>query len=833
MVSKPLDISLVYKRGRSLLGNKYSVQEDANISEISSIASKGSHGDNKTLDTMVEHFLGTSKSYGSDIRLLEQLYANNDFNILENSVQHIIKNVIPSIDNKSIKNAIIATSEADIGDVNRDRLIESLNTYKSIDRIIDNHKKISKRFAVESVQDMTKSDKRKCYSLCEMVDTYDLSPFVKINIALEEMKYICYIGGVSINESAMVEYITNYFLLRESNTEEDINNYIRAIRESKVLSKNADSNIKYLMDKNSNSAELLSEYYIPKTWKDQVNDWKISPDKNINSLVKLCRENFNNSVALTSILSTLNEYVTINQLDYNLGSVFNNSDKMVTEASSAINIIHILENAKAENAEALIENLRIIWMENMNDIQYADQDRSSSDDITTFSTDDIDKFTMHNLIADTQSTADFLDKMDSTMRRNNLNRCMKSIDDTKFHENTGSIADYVDENDHIMLRLRTYNIDENAKLEDVARFMESTMKCINNSMYGRKVKAFYQFRNESTIDVYLRSKYNVILTLTEESIRSFPNSIKGDLVRVFEAAEEADENGLPNPEMIKKLAAQNHNDLDGNAAEVTPEAVSLLCDIIGPLEEDSNIMKNYGIACEAANNPKSNKIKNIIRNHVSYDIESAEYIRPSARFEALGVYTGEINPAKSAIFAEAVAKNGKSLNTIKLAWQAFKKDAKHLSSKEQEMCRDMDAGFNNFVRSLQSLYKTDHREAIIKGQVCPSLSKMLKIAIVLSGVGLATASPFIPALVLVCGFLANKHCSDSERHKMIDEIDIELRVVNREIERAEGSGSTKKYRQLLTIQRNLLRERQKLYFKLAFKGKKVNPIDQNYSKGGY
>jgi hypothetical protein len=56
---------------------------------------------------------------------------------------------------------------------------------------------------------------------------------------------------------------------------------------------------------------------------------------------------------------------------------------------------------------------------------------------------------------------------------------------------------------------------------------------------------------------------------------------------------------------------------------------------------------------------------------------------------------------------------------------------------------------------------------------------------------------------------------------ILDEIDIELKVLEREIQRAEGSGSTKKYRQLLTIQRNLMRRRQEIYYGLAKKGQRV------------
>ena len=60
-----------------------------------------------------------------------------------------------------------------------------------------------------------------------------------------------------------------------------------------------------------------------------------------------------------------------------------------------------------------------------------------------------------------------------------------------------------------------------------------------------------------------------------------------------------------------------------------------------------------------------------------------------------------------------------------------------------------------------------------------------------------------------------------EKKLIIDEIDVELQVLEREIQRAEQSGSTKKYRQLLTIQKNIQRRRQEIYYSLAKKGRRI------------
>ena len=167
------------------------------------------------------------------------------------------------------------------------------------------------------------------------------------------------------------------------------------------------------------------------------------------------------------------------------------------------------------------------------------------------------------------------------------------------------------------------------------------------------------------------------------------------------------------------------------------------------------------------------------------------------------------------------SKSVKSLNDAKLALRGLKAKGKDLSAKEQEASRDLDLEFNHLLKCIKSIYTTDHREEIITGEVNVSISKILKIAIALAGAGVASGTIAVPAIGAVTLFALSKHASKKEKQAVLDQIDVELQVLDREISRAESSGSAKKYRQLLMIQKNLQRKRQQIHFGIAKSGKRI------------
>jgi hypothetical protein len=76
---------------------------------------------------------------------------------------------------------------------------------------------------------------------------------------------------------------------------------------------------------------------------------------------------------------------------------------------------------------------------------------------------------------------------------------------------------------------------------------------------------------------------------------------------------------------------------------------------------------------------------------------------------------------------------------------------------------------------------------------------------------LVTAALYVFSLIAV-----SKHNSAKERALLLDEIEIDLDVVNREIQKAEASGSSKKYRMLLVHKKKLERERARIKYHVKY-----------------
>lgn len=161
-----------------------------------------------------------------------------------------------------------------------------------------------------------------------------------------------------------------------------------------------------------------------------------------------------------------------------------------------------------------------------------------------------------------------------------------------------------------------------------------------------------------------------------------------------------------------------------------------------------------------------------------------------------------------------------SLNTVKLALQNAKAKLKDLSTKEKSMWQAVDAQSSGLVKSIEKALTSDRREAIIKGSIIPSFSKCVKGAIALAGIGLLFGP--MNALVTAIGGLALSSALNAKERKLLfDEIDTELKVVEKEIDIAQNDGDMKKYRFLLNYQKKLTREYQRIKYGLRVQGRDI------------
>ena len=158
---------------------------------------------------------------------------------------------------------------------------------------------------------------------------------------------------------------------------------------------------------------------------------------------------------------------------------------------------------------------------------------------------------------------------------------------------------------------------------------------------------------------------------------------------------------------------------------------------------------------------------------------------------------------------------GSFTNSIKLASEKVKKTLTKLSDKEKQVSKSIDVAANNAKKAMEKSLTTDNRESVIKGSVLPSASKTIKLAITTAG--LALINPAI-AVIGALGWLAtSKHYKAKERQMVIDEIEIELKMCEKYIEIAESKNDMKALKKLLTIQRELERQRQRIKYNMKVK----------------
>lgn len=173
-------------------------------------------------------------------------------------------------------------------------------------------------------------------------------------------------------------------------------------------------------------------------------------------------------------------------------------------------------------------------------------------------------------------------------------------------------------------------------------------------------------------------------------------------------------------------------------------------------------------------------------------------------------------------------KDGKiALTTnLKLASEAMKKKIQGLGTKEKEVSQSIDAAANGLRTGIEKAVTNDRREAIIKGSVVPSFSKLIKNGIMVAGT--YAVSPVLAAITCIGGLAISKSLNKKERQMLLDEINIELQVVESEIDRVKDN-DPKKYKQLLMYQRKLQRERQRIMYRVKLYARdKSSLIDPEY-----
>ena len=171
-------------------------------------------------------------------------------------------------------------------------------------------------------------------------------------------------------------------------------------------------------------------------------------------------------------------------------------------------------------------------------------------------------------------------------------------------------------------------------------------------------------------------------------------------------------------------------------------------------------------------------------------------------------------------------KTGSKLVSIKLALKGLASKAKEFNNKHKMAVNHFDSMTRNFVKKMRDAASNERREQIIRGSVIPSFSRIIKMGIVLSGMGALVAGGVMPVIIPVITalgtFAMDKSLMKKERLLLLDEIDTELDVIDKEITLAEQNNQLNKYRALLRYKKTLQRQYQRIRYNVRI-GKDIAP----------
>lgn len=352
--------------------------------------------------------------------------------------------------------------------------------------------------------------------------------------------------------------------------------------------------------------------------------------------------------------------------------------------------------------------------------------------------------------------------------------------------NDSTILEFVNTDDRLDFNL--LNLSSDISYEKAESLTESIDRALPNNY-----RAILEY-NYDEVSIHAIRKNNILMNEDEiENLNStIPYDLKKDFSSIINVSESCQELSSLEPECIDDKIKSNF-------------------DIIMKDPEGSSIVMN---GCKDLLDLDT--IKTLMKQSAQKDIHLKNKV--DIAINRLEAPILELSEETKLLFQIEALRNlnsileGTSTTTLKTAALNLKKKAVNLSVKEKEISRNADIAMTGLQRSIEKALTTDKRESIIKGSIIPSFSKMVKLAI--AAVGTYMISPTLAAIGVIGSLAISKSLTYRERKLLLDEIDIELKVIEKQISTCEDSNPNK-YRQLLTYQRKLEREKMRIKYSLS------------------
>lgn len=644
----------------------------------------------ESVDKMLELYsIIVNKGTQSQIDEATSLISNNILSISE--YEHYIPEVRHTINSNKIMNTI---KEAQI-----------------IDKLIENHNFIMKRFNVNQVVIENANDESmtECIcKLCEFIDTYNMGIDSKYKACLEEISYL--FAKNNIKYDNIIEDVTDYFLMTALN-ENDEKHELLDIMES-VIDKNSfiesKEYITYLKSLLENKKEIAIDEGIIDNAREKtkaaIAKFKLMINKSDVSFRNLI---FNNLLVLHKDQDIIDDSVNILSLAF-YGIIVIGSIAVSLWAGIASAIVAKIINYKAERSYY---------------------------------------------------------KKTITVWKNNRERARKRLEKETNPDKINTIKEYIKVLDDSIIKLESYAEEElNIEPEQKDDDFNFTFNELSNLIESfNKIEWNFKEANEALCEskIYKNMELQDIDYITEFAIK-YPNMI-------------------------------NNNNLISSMKEAANE-----------LRQKPTLKNYYYISIL---NQNISLLNNSLKEELSEDDLKMDSNSDINMLNELYNYTESLNPYIKAIHELSLA------NTFKLAIDKISKKFNDLSNAEKIASRNVDALGRRISKAIENDVNTENREAVIRGEILPSLSRIIKI-ILFSGLTLLI-SPYLTAVYLITRLMMSKKARKKERQLVLNELDVELVIIDKYIHKAEESGNMKRLRKLLLLKKKLQAQYVRLKYRVS------------------
>lgn len=756
----------------------------------------------------------------------------------------------------NLENAIEKISSSKFDYDSKNELIERCNILEACDRVLRNRAKIQKRFNFDKVirENRYGDLKHTVTELCTLIDTYDISSKAKLNIAIENINYSFLASGNEQSVNEVTDYIVDYFLSRSPIiTDKDANGYID------VLENNL------FVDKDS-----LPSYHTMISNRDN-NEFGSTFVNAINNIAIQCE-----SVEMISLVESMARITT-----EKTASGFMDRFKKLCQEETIPNS-DIMNGIKAFCTLPLIGSINSEFicyqLDKQIDLEIKDRIKDYEGDISVYTViKNGDLVTMSEFVSSImeekalKDDEEQIDLLEALLDNDNFKKDIESFK-TSQKKTPSAFKALIN---RALTKSPEALLDEAPDLLALGRGMiyiciaallpygpviagvsMLIMKLIGMKLNINKAKQLMRHlkkEKEAAVKKKDKLKNDKEKKATEEYIACLDKGIKKLADYILDIDDEDDEASDASIGSLSKDDdefdfSDDNDDFDFGDFSFE-EAVSFtgrLLEAVIDIEESSSVfipnIPSYLVGesliecsglfsncpkelrdqfystidsqLKQSKDPITNAICTSLLDFKDRDIlEANTYAKVFLQRDAM----------KEAI---SVVNEAFDLNTLKLAFVNFKNKAKQLKSKEQAVWRNIDIAASGLSKGFQRALTSDRREAIIKGSIIPSFSKIIKSALAVGAVG-AFTGPVGAAITALGGFAVSKSLNHKERMLIYDEIDTELQVVEKQLQLAESEGDMNQYRFLLNYQKKLQREKQRIKYGIKMQGRDLPEI-----KGG-